>query len=480
VVALVPNGPQLDLPPELILALLVAPVLLDAAYDTSWRDLRRNWRPVSWLVVVAVGLTTTAVAWVARLLVPGLTWPAAITLGALLSPPDAVAALAVLAQVNPPHRIRKVLEGESLLNDATALLLYKLAIGAVATGSFHAAEVVPTFVLVVFGSVLAGWLFAYVPMALLRRVEDAPTAAILQFGTTFAAWLLAERLGLSSVVTIVVLGLTSGQRTSSPLTARVRVSTFAIWESVTMVLNILAFTLIGLQIRPIVEGLDAPERWHAFGAALAILAVVIVVRFVWVLIYHALARLLPRAFGPPAASSSPPTVKGALVAGWCGMRGIVTLAAALALPGDFPHREFMLLTAFVVVLGTLVVQGLTLRPLLVWLALPGDAVIENEISLARRVALDAALAALRRDGSADARALEIEYRDALEHARRGSDPHETQANVLRRRVVPVARRALDELRSAETIGDDAYRRVEEELDWLELSAQPLASPRRPG
>jgi Na+/H+ antiporter len=416
----VPNGPQLDLPPELILALLVAPVLLDAAYDTSWRDLRRDWRPVSWLVVVAVGLTTTAVAWTARLLVPDLGWPAAITLGALLSPPDAVAALAVLREVNPPHRIRKILEGESLLNDATALLLYKLAIGAVVTGSFHAVEVVPAFVLVVFGSIVAGWAFAFVPMALLRRVEDAPTAAILQFGTTFAAWLLAERLGLSSVVTLVVIGLTSGQRTSNPLTARVRVSTFAIWESATVVLNILAFTLIGLQIRPILEDFDAPQRWHALGAALAILGVVVVVRFLWVLTYHVLARLLPRAFG----SHAPTTVRGSLVVGWCGMRGIVTLAAALALPAGFPHREFMLLTAFVVVLGTLVLQGLTLRPLLVWLGLPADGVIDDEISIARRDALEAALAELRRDGSPAARALEQEYGDALAHAQRGSDPHE--------------------------------------------------------
>ena len=460
-VAFIPGAPRLDLPPDLILALFVAPVLMDAAYDASLRDLKKNWRPVSWLILVAVGLTTLAVAFAARQFLPDLPWAAAIALGALLAPPDAVAALAVLRQVNPPYRIRQVLEGESLLNDASALLIYKLAVGAVAAGTFSITGALPTFGLVVLGSVLAGWVLAWLPTLFLRRIEDAPTSVILQFVMTFCVWLIAERLGLSGVVTMVVFGLTTAQRTSHPMPARLRVASFAIWESVTVVLNILAFTLIGLQIRPILEALDASELWHAIAAALAILLVVIAVRFIWVMMYGALAR----------ASSSPPTLKGTLVVAWSGMRGIVTLAAALALPADFPHRDFILLTAFVVVLGTLVIQGLTLRPLLLLLRLPRDTVVETEISQARKAALSAAITELEGDDTPAAKRLRLEYEEALKLARLGQDPHDSHDKALRRRLVNKSRRAILDLRSSGVIGDAAYRRVEEELDWLELSSR---------
>ncbi len=476
-VAFIPGAPRLDLPPELILALFVAPVLMDAAYDTSLRDLRDNWSPILWLVLVAVGFTTIAVAFAARQLIPDLSWAAAIALGALLSPPDAVAALTVLRQVNPPHRIRKILEGESLLNDASALLIYKLAIGAAAVGAFSMADALPTFALVVVGSVVAGWLFGSLPAMLLHRIEDAPTSVIFQFVITFAVWIAAERLGLSGVITIVVFGLTAARRTSYPMPARLRVASFAIWESATVVLNILAFTLIGLQIRPILETLDGAERMRSIGAALAVLAVVIAVRFVWVMTYDVLARLRMRVFGSHAArSSKTPTGKGALVVAWSGMRGIVTLGAALALPVSFPHRDFVLLTAFVVVLGTLVIQGLTLRPLLVFLRLPKDATVENEITLAREAALKASIASLLNDVSPAAQRLKSEYEGALSNAKRGLDPYDTSDNTLRRQGLAVARAAINDLRRTGVIGDDAYRFVEEELDRLELSTQSAQAP----
>lgn len=465
-VAFVPGAPQLDLPPELILAIFVAPILIDAAYDASLRDLRADWRIVLWLVLVAVGLTTAAVAVTARLLVPDLSWAAAVALGALLSPPDAVAALAVLRQVNPPYRIRKVLEGESLLNDASALLTYKLALLAVAAGHFDPLDVAPAFVAVVGGSVVAGLGLAWVLSFLLYRLDAAPTAVIAQFVSTFAIWVVAERLGLSPVVTLVVFGAATGQRTSRPMSARLRVASFAIWESATAVLNILAFALIGLQLRPIMEGFEPSERVAALGAAGAILVVVIVVRFVGVLAYQGLASVAQRAFG------GRPPMKGALVVGWSGMRGIVTLAAALALPADFPHRDFALLTAFVVVLGTLVLQGLTLRPLLGLLGLPTDGTVDCEVGLARRAALEAALADLGADATPAAQRLALEYEDALAHALRGEDPRATHENELRRQVLGTSRRALENLRATGTIGDDAYRLVEEELDRIELSALP--------
>lgn len=473
VVAFLPGSPRLDLPPDLILALFVAPVLLDAAHDASLRDLRANWRPVSSLVLVAVGLTTVAVAVAVRQFLPDMPWAAAIALGALLAPPDAVAALAVMRQVEPPHRIRKVLEGESLLNDASALLIYKLAVGATAAGGFSVAEAAPAFGLVAVGSVVAGWLLGMAVSPLIPRVGDAPTSVILQFVVTFGVWLLAERFGLSAVVTVVVFGLTAGR--AVPLPARLRVPSFAVWEAATFVLNVLAFTLVGLQLGPILEALDGTELLRLLGIALVVLAVVIVVRLVWVMAYTLTQRRAhAESHGVPGAAP-PLSVKGGLAIGWSGMRGIVTLAAALALPTDFPERDFVQFTAFVVVLGTLVIQGLTLRPLLVLLRLPKDDTVERELSLGRAAALKAAMAELEGNDTPAAERLRLVYRDALTKARSGRDPRESPDNVLRQRVVPASRRAIADLRRSGTIGDDAYRLVEEELDWLELSSGP-ASP----
>ena len=229
VLAFVPGAPHLELPPELILALFVAPVLLDAAYDASLRDLRANWLPVGSLVLVAVGLTTAAVAVAARLVFPDMPWAAAIALGAVVAPPDAVAALAVLRHVQPPYRIRVILEGESLLNDASALLIYRLAVGAVAAGGFSLVDAAPTFGIVVFGSLIVGWLLAWPIGWVTSRIRNAPESVVFQFVITFAAWLLAERLGLSGVVTVVVLGLTLARKTASALSAQANLSTHLFW-----------------------------------------------------------------------------------------------------------------------------------------------------------------------------------------------------------------------------------------------------------
>jgi len=399
--AFIPGLPSLDLPPDLILALFVAPVLLDAAHDTSLRDLKRNWRPVLSLVVVAVGLTTVAVAATARFFLPEIPWAAAIALGALLAPPDAVAALAVMRQVEPPHRIRTVLEGESLLNDASSLLIYRLAVGAISAGGFSMGEAVPAFLLVAFGSVVAGWVLAWLTSGLIRRVADAPTATILQFVTTFGVWLVAERLHLSGVVTVVTFGLTAARSSTLSMPAAVRVSSFSTWETATFVLNVLAFTLVGLQLRPLLPALEQGQHIDWLGFALAILAVVVAVRLAWVLLYGILHRDDPSMADAMTRRAS---MKAALVVGWSGMRGIVTLAAALALPQEFPHRGFILLTAFVVVLGTLVIQGLTLKPLLSWLKFGRDSTVQVEVALARSKALEAVSIALEgEDGQAAGR-----------------------------------------------------------------------------
>lgn len=466
--ALVPGLPSPAFPPDLILALFVAPILLDAAHDMSWRDLRRNWKPVLSLVIVAVGLTTLAVAMTARWFLPDLPWGAAIALGALVAPPDAVAALAVMRQVEPPHRIRTVLEGESLLNDASSLLIYRIAVASVAAGGFSFGEAVPTFGLVAFGSVLVGWTLAKVVGRLIRRVEDTASATVLQFVTTFGVWLLAERLHLSEVITIVTFGLTAARAPTSAMPSSVRVGSFATWETITFVLNVLAFLLVGLQLRTVLPAIEVGQNLMWIQAAAAILLVVVVVRFCWVFAYRALYADDPRR---PDAMSPEQSLKAAIVVGWSGMRGIVTLAAALALPIDFPYRDFILLTAFITVLGTLVIQGLTLRPLLRWLNIPRDTVVESEVRLARTTAFKAALARLETHHGDAAERLRSEYETMLAGARAGSHDMKRTDERLRADLLIHSREAIDALRESRMIGDDAYRQVERELDWLELSRQ---------
>ncbi|BAT60942.1 sodium, potassium, lithium and rubidium/H(+) antiporter [Variibacter gotjawalensis] len=477
--AFVPHAPTWTLDPHLALTLFVAPVLVDAAYDTSLRDLRDNWLPVGGLVIAAVGTTTIAVALTARYMVPDMSWAVAIALGAIVAPPDAAAATAVVRQVNLPHRILKILEGESLLNDATALLVYRLAIIAATAGSVSASSIAPMFLFVVIGSCLAGHFLARLFMRFADLITDMPTAIICQFSITFGVWIAAEEVGLSGILTIVVYAMTIAQRSSGKMPARMRVPIFAVWETVVFILNAFAFVLIGLQLRPIWERLG-DSRWEYLTIALAVLAVTILARFAWVMSYNTVirARIAKRGFRS-RHGMAPPTREGGIVISWAGMRGIVTLAAAFAIPeklpgGDpFPYRDLILLSAFVVVLGTLVVQGLTLKPLIRWMGLRDDDPVGREVRQARIAAYRAAHDAVEDDGSLNAKLLRKEYAAAVELCEAGSENGEARAlpaGPLRLRAVAAARDRIVALRRGGTIGDDAYHILEEELDWAELSA----------
>ena len=376
-IALLPSSPNWTLEPDLALALFVAPVLLDAAFDTSTRDLRDNWLPVAMLVVAAVGVTTVAVAVVVRWLVPEMPWAAAVALGAIVAPPDAAAATAILRSVRLPYRIQKILEGESLLNDASALLIYRIAVGAAMASSLSLESIAPALTLSLIGSVIAGYVLARAIMPLLTRISDVPTAIIMQFATTFVVWIIAEKLQLSAILTIVVYAIVISRSVPMLTSARMRVPSYAVWETVVFLLNVMAFVLIGMQLRPIWSGLgDGSVRQQYCIVAGIVLVTVIVVRIVWMMCYITVVRAKLLRYGyNPERKSGVPSVKSSLLISWCGMRGIVTLAAAFALPVGFPYRDLILLTAFGVVLGTLVIQGLTLRPLIDWFALDdGDPV----------------------------------------------------------------------------------------------------------
>ena len=473
--ALLPVAPSFALPPELALALFVAPVLLDAAYDASLRDLRDNWAPVTGLVIFAVGLTTVAVALVVRALVPEMPWAPALALGAIVAPPDAVAATAVLRQLRPPHRILTILEGESLLNDATALLIYRLAVGAVAANGFSIAAVAPTFLLAVAGSVVAGPVLGWITLQVLSRVQHVPTAIILQFVGTFGVWILAEHLGLSGVLTVVCFAISVAQTAPARTPARVRIPTYAVWETAVFALNVLAFIFIGLQLRPILENLDAAESGRYIAVAGVVLLTVIVVRLVWHMSFNAVVRWRHVRFGfHPPRPMLRPTVGSGLLISWAGMRGIVSLAAALALPSNVPYRDLILLTAFSVVLGTLVIQGLTLKPLLRALDLRDDDPVGRELQSARVRALEAGLASYAHDESPDAETVRKEFAAQLAPEQpeiNAGDSTRLAHDSLRHEAIRAARRAVLAMRSNREIGDDAFHQIEEELDWLEMAGR---------
>ena len=468
-----PGAPAFDVPPELALALFVAPVLLDAAYDTSVRDLRDNWAPVFGLVIFVVGFTTAAVAVVAHTLIPAIPWAAAIALGAVVAPPDAVAATAVLRPLRPPHRLLTILEGESLLNDASALLIYRLAVGAAAANYFSIEAVAPAFLLAVAGSLVVGPALGWLGIRIMERVHHVPTSIILQFVSTFGVWILAAHIGLSGVLTTVCYAITLARTGPERIPAWVRIPSYAVWDTVVFAVNILAFSFIGLQIRPILQSLEAADRAPYFIVAGAVLLTVIVVRFAWHMFFNSIVRWRhrQRGFNPPRPMLRP-TIGSGLIISWAGMRGIVSLAAAMALPPQFPYRDLIVLTAFSVVLGTLTIQGLTLKPLLRALDLHDHDPVGTEFNAARDRALSAALASFATARSPVAELVRQEFTARLSNERADADRSDATGSAhseIYLGAVQAARQAVLAMRASHEIGDDAFHRMEEELDWLEMA-----------
>jgi CPA1 family monovalent cation:H+ antiporter len=483
-IALLPGAPRVALDPPVALALFVAPTLLDAAYDASPRDLKTNISSVVSLAVVLVVLTVVSVAWAARLVVTDLGWAAALALGAIVAPPDASAATAVLRKLRPPHRLLIILEGESLFNDATSLLIYRVAVGAAMTGVFSGWSLLPTLLVTCGGGAILGWVLARLFVRIFRSITDISINVLLSFISTFAVWILADHLGLSAIITLVVYAMTIAQRVGGRINARQRIATYAVWDVAVLVLNVLAFVLIGLQLRTILSTVRG-EEWRTFAlCAAAVCVTVIVVRAAWIMTWGALLRWKRRHW-PPSPSRPGPTSAGGVLASWCGMRGIVTLAAALALPvgpTPFPHRDLIVFSAFCVVLTTLVLQGLTLRALMMRLGLHDDGTVEHEIGIARAETARAALKAL--DGQPSAGILRDEYRARI---RAEESPSATKAApsggslaALQRRAVAAQRDALTDLRSRKIIGDDAFHVVEEEIDLLDLTADTRVRPAQVG
>lgn len=480
--ALVPYTARISLEPDLALALFVAPVLMNSAFDSSLRDLRENWLPLTSLVFVLVALTTVAVALVARWLVPEMTWAVALTLGAAVSPPDAAAATAVLSEVRLPHRLIAVLEGESLLNDASALLIYRLAVGAVLARAESPIQAATTLVIVLAGSTAVGSVFAIGYGNLVNRFSHVPSSIALQFIGAFGIWILADKLGLSGVLATVAAAIVLSRRSAIQMPAAVRVPSYAVWDAAVFVLNALAFILAGLQLGPTLDRLGRGQYHQYFLFAGAILATVIVTRMGWVFFYNLALRVTKQILGSqaPRAVRPPPFVRS-LLAGWCGMRGIVTLATVLALPDGsggrpaFPHRDLIVLAALSVVIGTLVIQGFTLRPLVMMIKpVEGEPQEEDELAAGRVAMLKAALETFSKADGEVAGALRSEYSDllGLVDGSGGRVPEVRQTEIaLRAAAQSAARQTLNRLRRSGAIGETTFQKLEQELDMAQLQTE---------
>lgn len=476
-----PDAPTFELEPDLVFLLFLPPILFGAAYFTPIRDFRANARPILLLAIGLVLFTTVVVGVVAKLLVPGLPWAAAFVLGAIVAPPDAVAATAVFQRLGVPRRIVTILEGESLINDASALIAYRVAIATILTGTFSLLDASVAFVVVGVGGIAIGLIVGKLVTATMSRTADPTMEIIVSLIAPIAAYFPAEELGVSGVLATVVAGLITGRRASRVLSPEARLMGQGSWAVVIFLINAFVFTAIGLQLPTILEAVGAeydPVRLVTLGVAVSVAA--ILARIVWVFP----ATYLPRWLSARVRAADPyPPARGVFIVSWAGMRGVVSLAAALALPLDFPQRDLILFLTFCVIVATLVGQGLTLPVLIRRLGVRASSAPDQEEAHARLAAVEAGLRRLE--------TLAEEYpghgelidtlRATIDHEASHVWPHADQPldaaeqerlehRLIRDGLITAQREAVIRLRDEGLINDETLRRIERDLDLEALRA----------
>jgi Na+/H+ antiporter len=452
---------------------VLPPILYQAALLTSWRDFKANLRPIGFLAIGLVIATTLAVGAALKLLVPEIPWAVAFVFGAIVSPPDAVAATAVLSRYNIPHRVVVVLEGESLVNDASGLVLYKFAVAAVLTGAFSLGEASVQFLLVAAGGAAIGMLIAWAFVQLHRHIGDPFIEVLVSMSIPFAAYIAAESAHLSGVLAVVAAGLFRGRHAPQMVSAEMRILARSAWNILVFLLNSLIFILIGLQLSGIVARLGNYTGMELVLTSICVSAVAILVRFLWV---------YPAAWVPRLAGAARPPRGPLFIVSWCGMRGIVSLAAALALPLEthggegFPYRDLLIFLTFVVILVTLVGQGLTLAPLIRWLGLGSEAGLRAEQLRARSDMGRAALAAIDQYVNVQGVPAPLAARVRAEFAEKIARdtpsgpalPEDSEAaRQLRVAAIRAERAELIRVWQLNQISDDVLHHLEEELDYQE-------------
>jgi CPA1 family monovalent cation:H+ antiporter len=473
-------GPDdtVTLNPDLVLVIFLPPLLYSSAFFANLHDIRRGIRVVSVLAIGLVLATMCTVAVVAHAVVDGMSWPVAFVLGAIVSPTDALAPTEILRRLRVPRRMVSIIEGESLLNDGTALVAYNTALKAVAAG-FVFWDAAGDFVVHAAGGIAIGLVAGKVLVEIRRRISDIPTEVTISLLSGYAGYLPAEQAGVSGVLAAVTVGIVLGWAAPQISTASMRLQGYAVWEILVFLLNALLFVLIGLQLPTILEGLRDEPALTLVGWAAAISATVILTRLVFGELFTRFIRAVDRR---PVQRERRAPWRNRLINGWCGMRGAVSLAAALALDPGFPQRDIVLFLTFAVIFATLVVQGLTLPVMIKALRIEDDGADAREELLGRRAAVEAALARLHELGDAEwtrddttERMIQLyEYRQRrfsvmageLEDGQ-GIDAFETRAKRYQkmvRSVLTAQRQRLIELRNRGEISNEVMHRLERELD----------------
>jgi CPA1 family monovalent cation:H+ antiporter len=476
----VPGIPTVQLPPDLVLIAILPPLLYSAAFFTSLRELRANVRPIGLLAIGLVLTTMVAVATVAHTFVDDMSWTAAFVLGAVVSPTDPIAASAVMRRLGVPRRTVSIVEGESLVNDGTALVLYRVAITAAVAGTFSIWDASWRLLWSIGGGVAIGLVVGFVVAAVRRRLDNPPVEVTIALITGYLAFIPANAAGASGVLAVVTAGIYLGWRTPELTSFQTRLQGAAVWEIFTFVLNALLFALVGLQLPRILDVLTGFSAAKLMWWGLLVTATVIVARLVFVPVFTYLPRRFLGAFDPDAA---PPPAR-AFVVSWAGMRGAVSLAAALAVPlttnagREFPQRDLIVFLTFCVILGTLVVQGLTLPVVIRALGIEADHLDEKEHAKARIKAADAALARLdeleaedwvREDTAERLRGLYGFRRNRFlsrfdENDDGAIEEQSLNYQRLRRELFDAEREAIVDLRRRGVIDDDVERRLYRDLD----------------
>jgi Na+/H+ antiporter len=479
----VPGVPTVTLAPDAVLFGILPPLLYSAAFNTGLRDLKRNLRPISLLAIGLVALTMVAVA-VAAHYVIDLSWPVSFVLGAVVSPTDPLAATSIARRLGVPRRAISIIEGESLLNDGTALVLFKFAVAAVVTGSFSFATAAGDFVWTVLGGIAVGLVLGRVIRFIRFRLNNPPLEVMIAFLTGYLVFLPASALGVSGVLAVVTAGVYMGWYTPELTTVDTRLQGEGFWAIFNFLLNALLFGLVGLQLRPILDQLHGLSWQELVGYSALLWAVVLAARFA----YGFPAGHVPRWLSPSLRARDPtPPWQFITFIAWAGMRGGITLAAALAIPlrtdsgAPFPDRSLVVFLAFSIVLSTLVVQGLSLPGLVRVLGLERDDLDEREDAKARIHAVDAGLARLEelveeewvRDDTAERMRGLYDFRRTRFGSRLdGSDDGGVEARSqdyqrLRRELLTAERSAVVALRNEGKISEDVMQRVTRDLDLEE-------------
>jgi monovalent cation/hydrogen antiporter len=479
-IGFIPNLPTVELAPDLVFLLFLPPILFAAGYFTSIRELKAYRRPILLLALGLVTFTTVVVGAVTKALVPEMPWAAAFALGAIVAPPDAAAATTIFQRLGVPRRTVTILEGESLLNDATALVLYRLAVVAAAGGSVSLVDAGQTFVVSALGGIALGLIVGFLTTKAVSRIDDPVFSVVVTFLAPLAAYLPAAQFELSGVLASVTAGIYVGRDAPRLLSSAVRVSGVAAWQILLFLINGLVFILLGLQLPGILAGLGEFSPSELIGLAVAVSAATILARLVWV---------FPAAWIPFRVSAGireheeRPSRQNVFIVGWAGMRGVVSLAAALALPVDFPERNLVIFLTFAVILATLVGQGLTLPPLIRALGIDDGSNTDQEEAYARWVTSEAALErleglAIEWPGHLELiERLKAQYQDRTRHAVVAKHPEQRDAAAeqeliehrqIRTAVLSAEREALLTLRERGAIADEVHRIVEHDLDLEDL------------